>query len=67
MCGALLLCWFGSLDVNALVYITIIVAAVVLILLYGEDLLHCGHKERDRTRCLLCPTKSTTLSMSLCQ
>lgn len=33
VCGAKWLYWFGSLDVNALVYITFIVAVLVLMLL----------------------------------
>lgn len=63
-CGVVWLCLFGSLDVNELVYILFIVAVLVLMLLWGGDLLHCGHKER--TRCLLCLTKSTTISVSVC-
>lgn len=38
MCGADQLCLSGSLDVNALLYITFIVKVLVLMLLCSEDL-----------------------------
>lgn len=48
VCGVVGLCWFGSLNVNALVYIMFVVVVVLLMPLWGGDLLYCGHKERER-------------------
>lgn len=48
VCGVVGLCWFGSLDVNALVHITFVVVVVLLMLLWGGDLLYWGHKESER-------------------
>lgn len=47
-CGVVGLCWFGSLDVNALVHIMFVVVVVLLMLLWGGDLSCCGHKESKR-------------------
>lgn len=47
-CGVVGLCWFGSLDVNALVHIMFVVVVVLLMLLWGGDLSCCGHKESER-------------------